>query len=202
MRFRLFRSKEAPAPAAQPGVDPVGANAKEERIEPLINAHHLSTLALRRELLDWRDEAHMDITHAAVTLHAELIKCVDKRLNEKGLIGRLFMELFADPANKLLLKGTIQRITKPMHACLDRLEASLAMLAQKSAHRLPLQPTFDRKRLETMDFFLSGLKVKSSARDEIAHALKGWLLEPGGLAAELRDQATRMSDQLMQESKK
>ena len=202
MRFRLFRSTEPPTPAAQSEGNPVGADIKEQRIEPLINAHHLSALALRRELLDWRDDAHVDITHATAALHAELIKCVDERLTEKGLIGRLFMELFADPANKLLLKETIQRITKPTHACLDRLEASLTTFAQKSAHHPPLQPTFDRKRLETMDVFLSGLKVKSSARDEIAHALKGWLLGPEGLAAELREQATRKSNQLIQESRK
>ncbi|GAA4003548.1 hypothetical protein GCM10022279_29310 [Comamonas faecalis] len=202
MRFRFFRSEKIPVPAAKTGDEPVGIDAEGKRVEPLIDARRLSALALRRELLNWRDDAHTDITLATATLHIELMKRIDERLEEKGLIGRLFMELFADPANKLLLKKTIQRIAKPMHACLSRLEASLAVLAEKSVYRPPMQSAFGRKRLETMDVFLSKLQVKSSARDEIAHALKGWLLGPDGLAAELREQATHMCNQLIQESQK
>ena len=202
MRFRFFRSTETTAPTAKTGGDPILADVEEKRVEPLIDAHHLSALALRRELLDWRDDAHTDITYAMETLHHKLMKCVDKKLEEKGLIGRLFTELFADPANKLLLKETIQQIAKPTDACLGRLEAALAVIIKKGAYLRPLQLSFDRKHLETMDVFLSKLQVKSSARDEIANTLKVWLLGPSGLAAELRDQATHMTNQLMQESQK
>ena len=202
MRFRFFRSTEIPVPAAKTGDDPVLADVEGKRVEPLIDAHHLSALALRRELLDWRDDAHTDITLTAKALHYELMNYFDKKLEEKGLIGRMLKELFAGPASKILRKETIQRIENPMHPCLYRLEATLAMIIKKGAHRRPLQLSFDRKRLETMDVFLSKLQIKSSARDDVAKKLNDWLLGPGGLAAELRDQATRMSNQLMQKSQK
>ena len=167
----------------------------EPAIASLVDPGHLSFLAFQRQVLDWRDNAHAEITSTMADLCRTFADHIDRKLEGLGLLG----QFFPDPADEVLQHELILRIQEPINACLYRQEAALASITEKEAHTPKGSLSFRRERLITEDTYLSGLKFNSSDRAKIVQKLQAWILGPHGLADEFRDQTTRMADRLIQE---
>lgn len=161
-------------------------------VEPLTDPDALSSLAFRREVLDWRDTAHADITQTLINLHQQFGVHIDRRIEELGLLDRLF----GDAADKALQYEFILRIEKPLRALLYRLEAALTSLSQPEVFAQKEPFAFCTKPIAIRRSCLGDLGFSSP---EISDRLQPWILGPDGLAAQFRDQATDIAKRLLQE---
>jgi hypothetical protein len=163
-------------------------------VEPLMNPKQIDAWAFQRKVLDWRDSAHAETMSSLVTLHREFTRHIDNRLGDIGF----FSGLFANPANEVLTQEFVQRVQTPMNACLHRQEAALNAIAEKEV--IGQKSAFRFRTADLADPYacLSGLDFKPSERNAIIETLHVMLLETGGLATDLCNQATRMADQLIQ----
>jgi len=175
---------------------PVAASATEPPMEPLLDIRRLSPLAFQRKVLDWRDEAHVDITLTMTTLHQTFRNHIDRRLKEAGPLGRFF----GRPADEVLQHEFTLRLQQTMNSCLSRLETSLTALAKEQAPTQAGHLHFRKELLIAEHTHLRGLKFKPSEHKTLLRELETWMLGSRGLVAEFRDQATHMAERLTQET--
>lgn len=166
-------------------------------VKPMTNPDVLVSLAFQRRVLDWRDNAHADITRSMTNLCQAFSSHVDSTLGKAGLLD----DLFSDTADKALLHEFIRQVEEPMHAHLDQQETALTSLVKQEMPAYKESVAFRKRRLGAEAFcsYFCDLRFKTSERENIIRRLEIWMLGSDGLAAEFRKQATQMADKLIKE---
>lgn len=194
----FFRQEEPAVDGATTEVEqspPEIAAPTEVIIAPLMDAGTLPALVARRKVLDWRDNAHVDIARTLKGLLGGLTAEIDRQLDSMGL----FDSLFAQPAYEALRVEIVLRIEKPMCQYLQRQQAELRALATSMASGLKKPLAFSTFTLTAGPDGLVGLDFKPSEREAIVNDLRDWMLGPFGVAADLRNQASTMANTVMRE---
>ncbi len=82
---------------------PADQTGTERTVEPLMALSSLHNLAFQRKVLDWRDNAHADMTMTMGTLYRAFIDHIDRRLQHERLLDvGLYGRLFPIPADEAL----------------------------------------------------------------------------------------------------
>jgi hypothetical protein len=190
--------REAPVEAltlkGRVSADSIAATAPDSTVESLVDFKKLPDMAFRRDVLDWRDNFHANITSTLVTLHDRFIRLVDNKLDNTNL----FRKLITRPADEVLQDDFVLDIRMPLIMALRKEEEKLTACAQKWGLIGEIDFSFDTHRLRAECVSLNDIGFKQSNRSLIVSRMQNLMLGPLGIAENLCEQGLHMSRKLME----
>lgn len=166
-----------------------------EPLPPLVDTGKLDDLIFRREVLDWRDNFHAQVTLTTLALHKKFIKRIDAELNEVGF----FRQLITRPAREVLQLPFIREVKFPLNSSLKREEEKRAARTDESAGLWKFKISFKKPWPEFECNCLGDIGFKPKNRDAILARIETLLLGDNGIAAGYREQATHIARKLIEE---
>lgn len=166
-----------------------------EPIPPLVDPSNLFSLAFRREVLDWRDNFHVQVTLMVSALHEKFIHRIDAELNKVGF----FRQLNTRSAREVLQGPFTQEVRVPLYSSLKLEEENRAAEADKTTAQWQFKFSFKMQWPESECDCLGDIKFKPTNRDAIILAIEAMMFGDSGVAAAYRDQATLIARKLIEE---
>ncbi len=163
--------------------------------DSLVDSRKLDCLAFRREVLDWRDNFHAQVTLTASALHEEFIQLIDAELNEVAF----FRQLIARRASEVLQGPFVREVRVPLYSSLRQEEKKRATLDDKSTSHWQFNFTFKMQWSDSECDCLGDIGFKPTNREVIVSRIETLILGDEGIAATYREQATRLARQLIEE---
>jgi hypothetical protein len=197
--FRWWRQNKAGTEAdaaPRPGANSLTATPKEPLPEVVseVDDRQIEGLRFRRELLDWRDEFHYQVTETAFQGMRSLAEQVESELANMSF---LRLRLFTKPASEVLERHIEACVRSPMR---HTTQIEQATLRQRHLAWFPQQEPATIwvvwPKLE-WDSRL-GLKFTADNQAQILTALGELLLGENGLADLHRQWATRYAGQILE----
>jgi len=155
----------------------------------------IGSLRFRREVLDWRDEFHFQLTEAALQAKKTLAKQVEHELANMSF---LRLRLFTKPARAVLeghiescVRSRMRRTTQIQQAALRQRLLSWPPHCQESASIWIMWPKLE------WDTRLA-LKFTADNREQILTVLGEMILGANGIADKHRQWATQFADQFLE----
>lgn len=186
-------------PGRQPEVEQPTAESPAsedgERIDSLVDPGKLDYLAFRREVLDWRDEFHAQVTQRVSNLHDAFIQRIDSELDEVGF----FRQLITKSASEVLQGAFIREVRVPLFSSLRQEEEKLAAHAGKWTLPGQLNFTFKKDWSNSECDCVGDIGFKPTNREAIHTRIKSLMLGDIGIAETYCSQATRLARQLIEE---
>jgi hypothetical protein len=166
----------------------------EPPIESLVDFGKLPDMAFRREVLDWRDNFHANVTNIITELQKAFVHQMDSELGDTSV----FRKLITRPANEVLQDSFVRIVRMPLITALRKEEANLSACAQKWALFGKADLAIDIRMLNSECASLHDIGFKPSNRSLIESRIQALLLGPEGLAKHFRDQGLHLSRKLME----
>lgn len=182
-------SKEQNEAGSQP-VPPIPA---EMPVESLVDFNKLPDLAFRREVLDWRDNFHADITITAARLQDTFIQQMHTKLDSSNL----FRKLVPRASDEVLQDSFVSIVRLPLIVALHKEESKLKICAEKRALFGKVDLVFDILRLNAECAILHEVGFKPSNRSLISSQIQTLMLGPAGIAEHFRDQGLHLFQTLL-----
>ncbi|MBS7780082.1 hypothetical protein [Acidovorax sp. CCYZU-2555] len=193
----LFPSAGGEAVAKEPnesGSETVAGTLADTPVESLVDFNKLPDLAFRREVLDWRDNFHANVTLTVARLEELFIEQMHAELGNTSL----FRKVIARPSDEILQDSFVRLVRVPLIAVLRQEEAKLKASAQKWALLGKVDLAFDLRRLNAECATLHDLGFKTSKRNLILSRIQTLMLGSAGIAEHFRDQGQHLSGKLME----
>lgn len=182
-------SKKQSETGREPGAPTVAAP-----VESLVDFKKLPDLAIRREVLDWRDNFHANVTLTVVRLQEIFIQQIFADLENTNL----FRKLVARPSNEILQESFVRMVRLPLIAAIREEETKLNVTAAKLGSFGKADLSFDLSKLDSECASLHDVRFKPSNKELILSRVQTLLLGPAGLAEQLRDQGVHFSRKLLE----
>jgi len=197
--FKWGRSKPRPATedAQPPEFRTPVAPLKEQEPEIVseVDPRQIEGLRFRREVLDWRDEFHFNVTETASRAQKALAEQVDHELANMNF---LQLRFFTKPASEVLevhiescIRSRMRRTTQIEHAALRHHLLTWLPHRQDSSSIWTMWPKLE------WDTRLA-LKFTADNRERILTVLKEMILGENGLADTHRKWATQYASQFLE----
>lgn len=176
------------------GCEPVAPTSARMPVESLVDFNKLPDLAFRREVLDWRDNFHADVTITVARLQDTFIQQIHAGLGNTNL----FRQLFARASDEILHDSFVRIVRLPLIVALRKEEAKLNTIAQKWSLFSKVDLVFDIRRLNAECASLHDVGFKPSNQNLILARIQTLMLEPAGVAEHFRDQGLHLSRKLLE----
>lgn len=163
-------------------------------VESLVDVNKLPDIAFRREVLDWRDNFHANVTITLSRLHVIFVQHVCAEIGNTSL----FRTLITRPTDEVLQDSFERIVRSPLIATLREEEVKLKVCAQKWGFFGNSDLTFDIGRLNAECLSLHDVGFKPSNKDLIVSRLQALILGPAGLAEHYRDQALHLARKILE----
>lgn len=160
-----------------------------------VNPRQIEALRIRREILDWRDNFHFQVTEKALQAKTALEKRVE---HEFANMGFLRLRLFTTPSSEVL-EGHIESCVQSEMQRISRIEE--ITLRQHLATWLPHHHESVRIPIVWPKLEWDGrlaLEFKDGNRAKILTALDEMILGENGLADRYRQWATQYASQILE----
>jgi hypothetical protein len=177
------------------GLESVAPTAAGVVVESLVDFNKLPNMAFRREILDWRDNFHADVTITISRLQESFVQQVRDELGDTSL----FRKLITRPTDEVLQDIFIRIVRWPLVTILRKEEAKLNASAEKWDLIGKVNLVFDIRRLNAECAILHDLGFKPSNKNLILSRIQTLMLGPAGLAEHFRDQGLHLSRKLLEE---
>lgn len=166
-------------------------------VESLIDPEKLQLLAFQREVMNWRDNAHANLTLKIIELNNKFIRYIDAELEEVNL----FRRMVSIPADEVLQHKFIREFRMPLIASLHEEETNLAAHEENGLCNKKLKLIFDKNRLKSECACMNGVGFKPSNRLKIIRHMNELIFGEYGLVENFREQVTCMADRLIEARK-
>lgn len=163
-------------------------------VESLVDHNRLSEMAFRREVLDWRDNFHANVTTTISRLQDTFIEEMHAELGNM----KLFRKLLSRPSDEVLQGSFIRLVRQPLIAALREEEVKLEACVQKWGSFGRADLAFDTRRLSAECISLHDVGFKPSNKSLISMRVQTLMLGPAGVAEHFRDQALHVSRKLLE----
>lgn len=163
-------------------------------VEPLVDSSKLPDLALRREVLDWRDDFHAEMTSAVAGLQDAFIQLIDAELARANLLRKVLPRA----AHEVLQDGFVRIVRLPLIAALRQQEATLNAMAGRWALFGQVDLAFDVRTLEAECASLADLGFKHSNRALMLARVEALMLGTGSVAEQFREQGRELCRKLLE----
>lgn len=173
---------------------PEAAGLAELPVESLVDIQKLPYMAFRREVLDWRDNFHANVTNTITRLQDSFIREMDVELGNTNM----FRKLITRPASEVLQDGFVRMVRMPLITALRKEEAALNAYAQKWALFGKVDLEIDIRVLNSECDGLKHIGFKPSNRDLLVSRIQALLLGPGGTEEYFREQGLHISRKLLE----
>ena len=158
-----------------------------------INFQKLDHLRFRRDVLDWRDEFHVQIGALAEELFSQFSSYVENQVAEVGIFRRLFTkpagEILQTPFDDLVRVNLMKKV-KEVEECLSHI------LSKWPATTWP-PFSFTEQNLDSRLACLDELGLKPTNQEEILDRIDNLIAGEGGLVEAYRNNATSISRDLI-----
>ena len=185
---------EAAIPLGTPSVDRDQSSPPDSPVKSLVDFDKLPFLAYRREVLDWRDTFHANVTMTVTKSLDAFVRDMDEELAEVSL----FRSVFTRPADEVLESSFRRDIRLPLIKALRQEEARLSVSAQIWANFVSADLAIDTRRLNPGCASLHGIAFKAANRNLIKSRIQDLLLGPGGIAEDFREQGLQIARRLLE----
>lgn len=171
-------------------------NGSASEVVSEVDPRQLEALRLRREVLDWRDEFHFQVTETACQARKALAGQVEHELANMNFLRH---RLFTKPASEVLKSHIESRVQSPMRSTTQREQAALRqrLVAWAPHRRETASIQVEWLKLE-WDARLA-LKFTAKNRMLILTVLDELILGESGLADRHRQWATQYASQILEE---
>lgn len=176
-------------------VEENSASLTQSPIESLVDPAKLEYLAFRRQVLDWRDGFHTQVTITLLNLRSQFATHIDEELDKVSI----FRQLFAKPANEVLHDAFIRSLWVPFYSWIKAEESQLGSQAEKWGAGDQRNLAFTIELSDAEKYSLGDTRFKPKNRDQIIGDLETLLLGKEGLAEIYCAQATHLARQLTEE---
>lgn len=173
----------------------VAPTAAEVTVQSLVDFNKLPNMAFRREILDWRDNFHADVTITISRLQGNFNQHVRDELGNTSL----FRKLITRSTDEVLQDIFIRIVRLPLVTLLRKEEAKLKASAEKWDLIGKVNLVFDLRRLNAECASLHDLGFKPSNKDLILSRIQTLMLGSAGLAQHFCDQGLHLSRKLLEE---
>lgn len=194
--FPLDDRSEAPTEQGEVASEDSGGPATtpmEVPIESLVDMSKLPEMAFRRDVLDWRDNFHVNLMNALSKLNDAFAQQVHAELADTSL----FRKLVSRESDQVLQHSFTRLVRLPLINAVFNEEANLNVCAQKWGRGGKGDLTFDLSALSAECASLHDIGFKPSNRDLILSRSKEIVMGPAGLATVFCDQGLQLSRKLM-----
>lgn len=192
--FPSEETKDEAANLPDTAAAPDALGQSERPIESLVDFGKLPDMAFRREVLDWRDNFHANVTNIITELKKAFVHQMDKELADTSV----FRKLITRPSNEVLQDSFVLIVRMPLIAALRKEEANLNACAQKWGLFGKADLAIHIRMLNSECASLHGIGFKLGNRSLIESRLQTLLLGPEGLAKHFCDQGLQLSRKLME----
>lgn len=175
-------------------VAPDSLSPSEHPIESLVDLGKLPDMAFKREVLDWRDNFHVNVTKIITELQSAFIHQMDSELGDISV----FRKLITRPANEVLQDSFVRIVRMPLITALRKEEANLNACAQKWALFGRADLAIDMRMMNSECASLHDIGFKPVNRSLMELRIQSLLSGPEGLAKHFRDQGLQLSKELME----
>ena len=162
-------------------------------IESLVDMSKLPEMAFRRDVIDWRDNFHVNLMNALSKLNDAFAHQVHAELADTSL----FRKLVSRESDQVLQQSFTRLVRLPLINAVLNEEANLNFCAQKWGRGGNGDLTFDLSVLNAECASLHDIRFKPSNRDLILSRSKEIIMGPAGLATVFCDQGLQLSRKLM-----
>jgi len=169
----------------------------ENLIKSLVDLGKLQDLAFNREVLDWRDNCHVNV----ITTLTGLVDSFTKQMEEKLASASFFRRLIAQPTDEVLQDSFVRLVRLPLIIAMRKEEAKLYSCAQKWGLFGKVKLDFDISKLDLECVSLKDIGFKVSNKELILTQVQELILGPTGIAGDFCDQATYLSSKLLEANK-
>lgn len=172
-------------PPAEPPADPP--------VESLVDFGQLPYLAFQREVLDWRDNFHANVTERITALNDAFVSYTDSQLGKTGI----YKHLFSDPADVILKDEFVRNVQIPLNRMLRDEEIKLNRLMRKSSSQTS-DVAFDLKIPDAEFEHLHNIPFRRANRNKIVYFIGRMMLGSDGISSQLGEQAMHMARKAME----
>jgi hypothetical protein len=176
------------------GIELVTPTSAVVIIESLVDFNKLPNMAFRREVLDWRDNFHADVTITVAVLQNTFVQQVYTELGNTSL----FRKMVTRPTDEVLHDHFVRFVRWPLIDVLRKEEAKLNASAEKWALFGKINLAFDIRRLNVECASLHDIAFKPSNKNLILSQIQTLMLGSAGLAEHFRDQGLHLSRKLVE----
>lgn len=163
-------------------------------VESLVDLGKLQGLAFRRAVLDWRDNFQQDVTLMVSQCQDALVQKMDADLGNISLLRRVVTQ----SAESVLQEDFVALVRVPLRNFLFEQEGKLAIFARQWGLPGTFELVFSTHSLQQECAVLRDVGFKPSNRALICARLHSVLMERVGIADGFREQAHRLSRQLLE----
>ncbi|CAN7327547.1 hypothetical protein LJR066_001673 [Acidovorax sp. LjRoot66] len=192
--FPSEEGKDETANLPDTAAAPDALGQSEHPIESLVDFGKLPDMAFRREVLDWRDNFHANVTNIITELQQAFFYQVDAELRDTSV----FRKLITRPANEVLQDSFVRIVRMPLITALRKEEANLNACARKWALFGKADLAIHMRMLNSECASLYGIGFKPGNRSLIEARVQTLLLGPEGFAMHFCDQGSQLSRKLME----
>ncbi len=192
--FRADDSDRVSKELNEVGYEPIAPDSVQKPVESLVDFNKLLDLNFRREVLDWRDNFHAEVTITIARLRDMFIQQIHTELGKTSL----FRKLVARASDEILQDSFVRIVREPLIEILRKEESKLNASAAKWNLFDKVDLVFDIRRLNAECASLHDVSFKPSNKNLIESRIQALLLEPAGIAEHFRDQGVHLSRKLLE----
>lgn len=172
----------------------VAVTPADTPVESLVDLNKLPDMAFRREVLDWRDNFHANVTTTVSRLQGTFVDQIHIELGSTSL----YRKLITRPTDGVLQDLFVSIVRLPLIMAVRQEEAKLNACAKKWELFGKADLVFDVRRLNAECVSLHDVGFKPSNKNLILLRLHTLMLGPAGVAEHFRDQALHLSRILLE----
>ena len=191
----LGQRKTRPEPDELPEPEPKALTEPIPKIVSEVDPRQIEVLRSRREVLDWRDAFHFEVTETASQAQKALAERVEYELSSLGFFR---LRLFTKPASEVLERHIASCVQSAMRQTLDIEQAALRqrLLTWGLQRQEPASLSTMWPKLE-WDTRLA-LPFTADHREQILTLLYEMMLGENGIADRHRQWATQYAGQILE----